>query len=417
MVPLPKATALPPKPQATENPESPTNPEQVPPGPGEPSQGLTPGRGIQLPGDNSTLPGNGIELPGLGVPLPGMNTQPQDGAAPPPENATQPPNSGTQLPKPNGRAPAKQTPATAPAPTVPQKPAETTPFVPEKPAAPAPSAPAPSAPTPAEPTPLPPAKTTSENSLPALPPETATATVAAKPEAAAPVMLANKATEQSAAAPPQAMPDIDDVPPFEASTSASPAAPMPTDSSAAPLPHCAQRPEDSVREPNGESSSDRRAINVSYSEPVGAQPRADLPPEVSAANQSPVANVNPQPQPQPPTPVQPADAPVALQGYCPVELTDHEHWVQGDARWTAVYAGRTFLLSGADQQQQFLANPARYVPACGGDDPVVALQGGGHVPGKAEFSIICDGKVYLFSSDETLTRFRANPERYSEAAR
>ena len=54
----------------------------------------------------------------------------------------------------------------------------------------------------------------------------------------------------------------------------------------------------------------------------------------------------------------------------------------------------------------------RYTPACAGNDPVLAAERNANVPGKCEFSTLCDGKVYLFSSAETLARFRQSPYRY-----
>jgi YHS domain-containing protein len=108
---------------------------------------------------------------------------------------------------------------------------------------------------------------------------------------------------------------------------------------------------------------------------------------------------------------------VALEGYCVVELTDHERWTPGSSNWTAVYGGRTFLFSGPDQQRRFLAAPGHYSPACGGNDPVLAAEGNPNVPGKNDYCVACEGKLYLFSGAATLERFRQNPRRYSETTR
>ena len=106
------------------------------------------------------------------------------------------------------------------------------------------------------------------------------------------------------------------------------------------------------------------------------------------------------------------EPPLILNGFCVVELTDHQRWTRGDDQWKAVYAGRTFLFSGQEQQLRFLANAARYAPACAGNDPVLAAERNVKAPGKCEFSTLCDGRVYLFSSAETLARFRQSPSRY-----
>jgi YHS domain-containing protein len=112
-----------------------------------------------------------------------------------------------------------------------------------------------------------------------------------------------------------------------------------------------------------------------------------------------------------------AERSVALEGYCPVELCDREHWVRGDPRWTVVYGGQTFLFAGAKQQQRFLAAPARYSPAFAGNDPVLAVDGNAQRAGRTAHSILCDGRVYLFSTAATLARFQQNPRRYSELVR
>jgi YHS domain-containing protein len=111
------------------------------------------------------------------------------------------------------------------------------------------------------------------------------------------------------------------------------------------------------------------------------------------------------------------DAPVAVAGYCPVELSENEQWVRGDPRWSVVYAGRTFLLSGPEQQQRFLAAAGRYAPAFAGDDAVMSVDNNTHVAGKPEFTIFCGGKAYMFSSAETLARFQQDPHRYMVTGR
>ncbi len=110
-----------------------------------------------------------------------------------------------------------------------------------------------------------------------------------------------------------------------------------------------------------------------------------------------------------------AEPPVALAGYCPVALGEKEQWVRGNPQWSVVYAGHTFLLSGPEQQQRFMAATARYVPAFAGDDAVLAVDGNSHVAGKPQYSVFCDGKVYLFSTAETLARFHQNPRPYMAA--
>ena len=77
--------------------------------------------------------------------------------------------------------------------------------------------------------------------------------------------------------------------------------------------------------------------------------------------------------------------PVALQGFCPVELSRVGNWVQGDPRWTVIHQGRTYRLSGNEQRKQFLANPDRFTPANGGNDLVISIDQRRTVPGDLNY--------------------------------
>jgi YHS domain-containing protein len=104
--------------------------------------------------------------------------------------------------------------------------------------------------------------------------------------------------------------------------------------------------------------------------------------------------------------------PVAVDGFCPVELSRHGCWVQGDPRWTVVYKGFSYRLSGNVQRQEFLANPEKFIPANGGFDPVVSVTQRRNVPGQVIFCAAYKGRIYMFSSAATQEYFRNNPEPY-----
>ena len=111
-------------------------------------------------------------------------------------------------------------------------------------------------------------------------------------------------------------------------------------------------------------------------------------------------------------PQQSRGLPVALDGYCPVELGDGERWLPGDPRWPVVYQGFTYLFHGPAQRQRFLANPQRYVPAYSAHDPVLLVDGNRRIPGQTDYCVIYDGQLYMFSSAATLARFKEGPQRY-----
>lgn len=120
------------------------------------------------------------------------------------------------------------------------------------------------------------------------------------------------------------------------------------------------------------------------------------------------------PQPGVSPPVQ--GPPPALDGYCPVDLLDTETWSRGEERWAVTHRGRTYLLSGPDRLERFLANPDRYSPILSGLDPVLAVDCQREVPGSTEFCVVYDGRLYMFSSAESVARFRQDPAHYSVAA-
>jgi YHS domain-containing protein len=126
-----------------------------------------------------------------------------------------------------------------------------------------------------------------------------------------------------------------------------------------------------------------------------------------------------QPHPEPQTSsAMPADSrptvapPVAMKGYCPVELNRGGRWVQGDPRWTVVYQGATYHLSGNEQRLLFLANPDQFAPANGGNDMVVTVNDHRTVPGDLSYCAAFKGRIYMFSSAATQMEFQKNPERF-----
>lgn len=113
----------------------------------------------------------------------------------------------------------------------------------------------------------------------------------------------------------------------------------------------------------------------------------------------------------------PGAPPVCLDGYCPVTLK-HEHaWREGDVAWGAVHRGRTYLFAGQAERDEFLKNPDSYSPVLSGIDPVALLEANESIPGKRSIGVEYKNSVYLFSTQENLKRFWANPDGYAQGAR
>ncbi len=108
-----------------------------------------------------------------------------------------------------------------------------------------------------------------------------------------------------------------------------------------------------------------------------------------------------------------ATPPVALNGYCVVELVKNGHWVKGDLRWTVVHKGFIYRLSGPAQRQQFLADPEAFAPVNLGNDPVLAVEEHRSVPGQAAYCATYNGRLYMFASAATQAQFNQAPQRYA----
>lgn len=110
--------------------------------------------------------------------------------------------------------------------------------------------------------------------------------------------------------------------------------------------------------------------------------------------------------------IPPGNPPLALDGYCPVSLTEKHRWVLGNKRWGVRHEGRTYLFAGPEEQQKFLVDPDRYAPILAGCDVVQLVENSQVAEGRREYGAWFGGRVYLFGSEETFQRFSADPYRY-----
>ena len=106
----------------------------------------------------------------------------------------------------------------------------------------------------------------------------------------------------------------------------------------------------------------------------------------------------------------------ALDGYCPVILKEKEVWTQGDRRWGANHEGRVYLFAGAEHQQRFLKNPELYAPTLAGFDIVRLVDSGEWVSGWRGFGVFYNKRIFLFTGEESLACFEANPDFYVQSS-
>jgi YHS domain-containing protein/thiol-disulfide isomerase/thioredoxin len=113
----------------------------------------------------------------------------------------------------------------------------------------------------------------------------------------------------------------------------------------------------------------------------------------------------------------PGTPPLAFDGFCPVALRANRKWVAGNAQFGAIHRGRTFLFMGEEQRQQFLANPDTFCPVFSGVDPVLLLDNNQVVEGTRRFGFDYRGAFYLFASQESMNRFKSQPDQYAAGVR
>jgi len=122
------------------------------------------------------------------------------------------------------------------------------------------------------------------------------------------------------------------------------------------------------------------------------------------------ANPNPGTQQQSSAAVQ-----IGLQGHCPVTISEQHKWTKGDPQFGAMHRGKTYLFASAAEQQKFLANPDKYTPVIGGNDPVVMYHEGRYIAGTPALGAMYKKRMYLFSTPAAKAEFESNPNKYEQA--
>jgi protein disulfide-isomerase len=121
---------------------------------------------------------------------------------------------------------------------------------------------------------------------------------------------------------------------------------------------------------------------------------------------------------KPQAPQLPAGSPpLAFDGYCPVTLKSLNRWSPGNVEFGVVHRGRTYLFAGAEQRDQFLANPDSFSPVFSGLDPVLLIDRQQSVDGSRAFGYRYGDSFYLFSSKETMQKFKEAPHMYAAGVR
>lgn len=106
---------------------------------------------------------------------------------------------------------------------------------------------------------------------------------------------------------------------------------------------------------------------------------------------------------------------IALDGYCPVTLVQMAKWELGDSEYTAIHNKQVYLFASDREKAAFLANPQRYGVANGGFDIVAQVDRQRTAAGRRDYGVVCNRRILLFESEESLARFERDSQRYLAA--
>jgi YHS domain-containing protein len=110
-----------------------------------------------------------------------------------------------------------------------------------------------------------------------------------------------------------------------------------------------------------------------------------------------------------------AERRIGLEGYCPVCIVEARKWAKGSADHQAIYDGVTYSFPDEAIKEKFVANPAKYVPALGGDCIVCYAKLGKRVPGSVQHAARYDNRTFLFPSEKEKEVFLSNPPAFANA--
>ncbi|MGL4942772.1 MAG: thioredoxin fold domain-containing protein [Thermoguttaceae bacterium] len=110
------------------------------------------------------------------------------------------------------------------------------------------------------------------------------------------------------------------------------------------------------------------------------------------------------------------EIPLALDGFCPVTLRTSEKWTAGNPLFYHLYHGQIYRFVDASALEKFRVAPDEYAPVADGNDIVIFVERQRMVPGVRRFGVWYDGRVFLFSSRESLETFAKKPQFFAEIA-
>ncbi len=102
-----------------------------------------------------------------------------------------------------------------------------------------------------------------------------------------------------------------------------------------------------------------------------------------------------------------------LKGFCPVVLREDRDLVDAHSQFRVIYNSKTYYLSSSQAVSAFHSDPAKYAPAARGCDVIHQTITGEELEGSLDFAVWYKGRLYLFSSAETMDTFVSAPSSHS----
>ncbi len=189
---------------------------------------------------------------------------------------------------------------------------------------------------------------------------------------------------------------------FETTTQTSPPALMvpPTEPNESPL-DMVVRPAQTLVVPNPQEASDEPPLVVDQTEttpPAQLSPAPRLGNERTRAKQEMIAA---------------RKGLRGLKGFCPVILREDRDLVDAHSQFRVVYNSKTYYLSSSQAVTEFQSDPAKYAPAARGCDVIHQAITGEDLEGTLDFAVWYKGRLYLFSSAETMDTFVSAPSSHA----
>lgn len=112
------------------------------------------------------------------------------------------------------------------------------------------------------------------------------------------------------------------------------------------------------------------------------------------------------------------DPELAMQGFCPVTVIAEDKWVEGKVDFGVIHLGKLYLFSNEQNMQTFLADPVPYTPVLNGIDVVRFFEERKIVQGKREWGLKDPiyNRMFFFEDEAAMNHFYEQYERYTDAA-